>query len=108
MSTSADANESVLAVVDKSSANQLELENAASQLLFGRNLNLLPSAFTTSSRVSIERKPSLDERGQPLNGRELNPGVIVFSLWKQGEQCWLKRDDTGKRVLLNGVACKPE
>ncbi|MBW8190638.1 hypothetical protein K0504_06270 [Neiella marina] len=108
MSTSADANEPVPAVLDESAGNKQALESAASQLLFDRKLSLSPLAFTTSSRVPIEKKQARDAQGKLLNGRELQSEVIVFSLWQQDGECWLQRDDTDQRILLTDVACKPE
>ncbi|MBD1390909.1 hypothetical protein IC617_15875 [Neiella sp. HB171785] len=106
MSTVADTNEPVAAVVASGDANKQALERAASELLFGRQIRFSATAFTDSSRVSIEKNQTRDGQGLPLNGRELQAEVIVFSLWKQAEQCWLKREDTEKQVLVEGVDCQ--
>ena len=107
LSTSADIGEhhATPAVLDMNLANKQKLESAASQLLYGRKVSFSLSAFAESNMVSIEKVSSRDERGQLLNGRELEPEVIVFSLWKHEQKCWLKRDDTDKRFFLDGVTC---
>ncbi|WP_087505977.1 hypothetical protein [Neiella marina] len=106
LSTSADANEPMPALVEMNSATKQTLERAASELLFGRQLSFSSSAFTTNSKVLIDKKQARDSQGQLLNGRELQAEVIAFTLWKQNQQCWLQRDDTEARVVLNGVSCK--
>lgn len=89
--------------------NKQTLESAASKLLFGRDVSLLASAFSVSNTVSIERKEANDSRGLPMDGRQINAAKpIVLSLWVQEQQCWLKREDTGEQVLLDGLRCSPK
>lgn len=98
--------EAAPAVVQMNAAYKQQLENAASQLLYGREIRFTASAFTTSNTLSIERTQAVDNRGLLVNGRETKPEVIVFSLWIDNQQCWLKREDTAKTVTLDAVVCK--
>ena len=103
-----------------SPAQKEVLEASASTLLFGHAIKFRSDAFSKSNLVKIERIQGLDERGQPLDGRlvdenlnansnsprtEQNTMFIEFSLWLDGDDCWLRRTDTQQQVLVHDVNC---
>lgn len=104
MSTAAD--DATPALLDSTTRVKPQLEKAASQLLFGRKIRLSSSAFTTSHTLLVEQKQHKDKHGLPIDGRQMETKAILLSLWTDGQQCWLKRQDTGKQVLLESLRCK--
>lgn len=80
------------------------LEEAVSQMFAGVPITLADDAFKNSSQITIERRPSVDDRGLLVEGRHNNP-ARSFSLFKQGEVCLLRDDANKLWEPLPGVSC---
>lgn len=89
----------VLASDDPTAMDRLKA--ALGRSLGRSNIDLGPSAPTRNSTISVLPSPP-----GPLDDRSLAK-PIIFYLRKEGETCILVREDTGARVLLEGVECRP-
>lgn len=84
------------------------LQQAASNLLYGRDVKLNNNAFATSATLSIERIAAKDQQQRPIDGRivDTKDKFIELSLWIKSGKCWLKRKDTDISALVEGLNCK--
>lgn len=91
--------------VDASAASHLELQAAVSRALGVTDITLAPDALTMTSLLTIERTPTRDAQGRPLNGRELGRPE-QFSLVTSGERCVLIHAGSRMRIPLAAVRCQ--
>lgn len=87
----------LLAPWDGATVEQLK---AALTKEMGRTVDLGPSDPTRSSTISV-----LPARAGPLNDRDMSLPTI-FRLVSDGRTCALVREDTGGRIVLDGVTCR--
>lgn len=85
---------------------KLQLQKAATQLLFGHKVRLANDAFVLSHTLLIEKNASKDASGRLIEGRKLDGSAIELSLWKRGSHCYLQRKDTDTSLPLDGISCK--
>lgn len=97
--TESAARPAVLLHADAAARSQVQ---AAAAAALGRGrVELGPEDLTTSSTVSVLPAP-------PSRYQDRNPGLpIRFRLLVRGEECLLKRQDTGQLYPLSGLACRP-
>lgn len=69
-------------------------------------MTLADDALTTASSLFIDRTAAR-AAGRRLNGRELGRPE-QFRLFKQGNQCVLVHENSGKRQVLVSASCQPE
>lgn len=81
-----------------------QIEGIISHWFGGVDVTIASNAFVESSTISIERKSHEDERGLPINGRHNNP-AFTFTMFKQGDLCLLRYNQTGATSELNVVSC---
>lgn len=93
-------------VATPSSSSRDELARAMSEALGGVGVTLADDALTRESTLVLERARHRDDRGLPVQGRELAPPER-FRLVKSGADCVLVHERTGKRFKLTQTACAP-
>ena len=96
------------ALINAASPESLaELENAIADLLKMERVALTPSAFSRSSRLTLERKPHIDPNGDYVMGRtlELPPTVQLFI---QEGICFVYYDKTDQSRRLSQTQCLAE
>ena len=99
------AQESAPAVlVSPSEDSQLELSRVIREALHRPAVLLAPDALTRESTLIIESVQPRDDKGLPLNGRELGRPQH-FRLIKEGAHCILIQEATGRRWTLS-LACR--
>jgi hypothetical protein len=77
-----------------------------SDALGGVPVTLAEDALTRESTVVLERARHRDDRGLPVQGRELG-APERFQLVKSGADCVLVHERSGKRFTLKETACSP-
>ena len=84
------------------------LQQAASKLLYGRDVQLSNNAFLENASLSIERVAATDRQQRPINGRVIDTtnNFIELSLWIKDGACWLKRKDTNESIEIKDIRCK--
>ena len=102
-STASEAKPAVL--TSNSAANSAAVKTALSELMFGREVKVAQTAFTTSDKLVIERQPTKYDNGGIV--RTEPEDVWTFSLVQIKGHCWLQREDNGQRIALTNVTCKP-
>ena len=104
---SSQAQEGVPAVITNPTAeSRAELLRAVSNALQGAPVVLGDDALTAASSLFIDRTAARSA-GRRLDGRELGKPE-QFRLLKQGSQCVLVHENSGKRQLLVSASCQPE
>jgi hypothetical protein len=81
-----------------------ELVRVVSGALSSTPVTIARDALTRDSLLLIERTPARDAAGQRLTGRDLEKPE-QFNLLKNGEQCVLVHEGTGKRSVLTKTRC---
>jgi hypothetical protein len=92
-------------IVHASAASRADLERAVSQAFGGVPVRLADDALTRDSLLIIGRARARDERGIPLNGRELEHSRH-FRLVRRGSHCVLLHLETGKSSVLTHTQCQ--
>ncbi len=101
------AQEDVPALIAHPTAQtRAELLRALTEALDGATVTIADDALTRENLLIIERKPHRDLRGRPLSGRDLGRPE-PFRLVRSGSQCFLVRERTGERWLLQKTTCAP-
>jgi len=101
------SNAAVPATIDLSDQDdKLKMQQAASELLFGRSVRFASTAFTLTNKVVIERVAAKDERGLIIEGRNTKNDAIELSLWLENQKCYLRRSDNDTSVLLVWAHCR--
>lgn len=95
----------VLSDVDE--ASRAALANAVTQALNGREVLLASDALTQSSRLVLDPARPKDTNGRLLQGREMRPPES-FRLLKQGDECVLQHERTGRKYVLQQAHCAAE
>jgi hypothetical protein len=86
--------------------SRAELVRVVARVLNGAPVTLADDALTRDSALIIERsRPRKD--GVPLSGREMHRPEH-FRLVKNGSQCVLVHERTGKRFTLASATCAPK
>lgn len=99
------AQESAPAVlVSSSEDSRVELSRVIGEALHRPAVLLAPDALTRESSLIIESVQPRDDKGLPLNGRELGRPEH-FRLIKEGARCILIQETTGRRWTLS-QACR--
>ena len=99
------AQESAPAVlVSSSEDSRVELSRVIGKALHRPAVLLAPDALTRESSLIIESVQPRDDKGLPLNGRELGRPEH-FRLIKEGARCILIQETTGRRWTLT-QACR--
>lgn len=93
-------------IVHPTSESRASLAQAVSAALNGAPVTLSPDALTKVSTLSIERVHRRDERGLPLQGRELRPSER-FHLVRSNARCVLIHEGSPRRFVLENTACSP-
>lgn len=93
-------------LVAPDAASHSAIQQAASQLLGGVQVQLADDAFTRDSRISMERRVRNDPNGFRIDtpGEE-RPHLLRLIISASG--CALRLESSGKQVELDGVRCKP-
>jgi hypothetical protein len=81
-----------------------ELVQAVSAALGGATVTLADDALTRDSTLVLERTRRLDPNGLPVNGRDLG-SPERFRLVKNGAECVLVHENSGRRFALAQTAC---
>ena len=83
-----------------------ELQQTVMAALNGAPVTLADDALTHDSLLLIERNQARDAQGVPLSGRELGRPE-KFQLVKNGKDCVLIHEASGKRWTLKHTQCSP-
>lgn len=92
---------------DASAQARSVINTTISNALGGTKVTVAKNAFVSSDKLVLQRatRDPLGMKG--LNGRLLGRPVLHrFSMVKQNGSCYLIREKTTKRYLLNGVSCR--
>ena len=81
------------------------LEQAVSELLYGRQVSLANTVFEENNKLQIERNIATDHRGVPIEGRLGADSIYLFTLWLDDTVCWIKRNDTNASIPLEDAQC---
>ena len=101
----AQARPDVPAVISEpTSQTRAELVEAVSAALGGATVTLADDALTRDNTLVVERKRHLDPSGLPVNGRDLGRPE-TFRLVKNGADCVLLHENSGRRFPLSQTAC---
>ncbi len=96
----------VPAVLSSSTKAQITaVENALSELMFNRKVNIADTAFSDSNKLTLENDMLKEVQG--IVTENLSGSAFSFSMMLQDGSCWLQRNDTKQRVPLPGVTCEP-
>ena len=99
------ARQDVAAVISEPSArSHSKLVGAVSAALNGATVTLSDDALTRDSTLIVERTRHRDANGLPINGRDLG-APERFHLVKNGTECVLVHENTGRRFALSQTAC---
>jgi hypothetical protein len=93
-------------IVRPSAPGRAELQQVVSGALSGAPVTLADDALTRDSTLIIERNQPRDANGVPLSGRELGRPE-KFQLVKNGHDCVLIHEASGKRWTLKRTTCSP-
>ncbi len=95
------------AVIDSPTAqSREELQQIVAGALNNAPVTLADDALTHESLLLIERNQARDAKGVPLSGRELGRPE-KFQLVKNGKDCVLIHEASGKRWTLKHAKCSP-
>ena len=83
-----------------------ELQQTVASALNGAPVTLADDALVRDSTLLIERNQARDANGVPLSGRELGRPER-FQLVKNGKDCVLIHEGSGKRWTLRHAKCSP-
>ena len=83
-----------------------ELQQTVASALNGAPVTLADDALVRDSTLLIERNQARDANGVPLSGRELGRPE-KFQLVKNGKDCVLIHEGSGKRWTLKHAKCSP-
>ena len=92
-------------IVEQSAQGRSELARVIAGALHTQEIALADDVLTGAPMLIIERSPARDERGVPLNGRELSR-PDVFRLFLVRGHCELTRPRSGQRWTLRDVQCR--
>ena len=81
------------------------VEQAVSELLYGRQVSLANTVFEENNKLQIERNIATDQRGVPIEGRLGADSIYLFTLWLDDTVCWIKRNDTNTSIPLEDAQC---
>ena len=93
-------------IVDPTTESREDLRQAVASTLNGAPVTLADDALTHDSTLLIERNQARDANGVPLSGRELGRPE-KFQLVKNGKDCVLIHEASGKRWILKHTTCSP-
>ena len=93
-------------VVEPNAESRAEIAGAVSASLNGAPVRLADDALTHDSLLVVERARHRDPSGVLIQGRELGKPQR-FRLVKNGPDCVLIHEESGKRFKLAGTACAP-
>ncbi|RVU86286.1 hypothetical protein EOL70_02230 [Leucothrix sargassi] len=89
-----------------SSEVRQEITKAVRLSLNGNKALVALNAFTASSELVLQKNVGNGVGNNYTRGSLLGrPDVFRFNMIKQGNGCYLVRQGTGQKVLLNGVRC---
>lgn len=92
-------------ITQPSAASRAELLTAVTSALNVANVTLADDALTKTSTLTIERTRLRDASGRQLSGRDLDKPE-VFRLVKNGANCVLIHQGSGKRFELAKTVCE--
>jgi hypothetical protein len=84
---------------------QQELSAVIAQMTGSSSVKLSEKDLTESSYLTVERVHQYDNRGELIQGRDLEK-PHSFHLIKQGAACWLVYVNTGQRSVLSKARCR--
>ena len=93
-------------IVSPTAQGRAELQQVVSSALNGAAVTVADDALTRDSTLIIERNQPRDAQGVPLSGRELGRPE-KFQLVKNGKDCVLIHEASGKRWTLKHTTCSP-
>ena len=93
-------------IVSPTAQGRAELQQVVSSALNGSAVTVADDALTRDSTLIIERNQPRDAQGVPLSGRELGRPE-KFQLVKNGKDCVLIHEASGKRWTLKHTTCSP-
>lgn len=85
-----------------------ELSAAIGHLAGFAKVTLAERDFTTSSVLVVERRHQFDNKGELIQGRDLEMPQRFRLLTNSAGQCWLLHEKSGQRSLLAKARCRPE
>ena len=91
-------------ITEPTSQTRTELVEAVSSALGGARVMLSDDALARDSTLLVERNRRLDPNGLPVNGRDLGRPE-TFRLVKNGADCVLVHENSGRRFPLSQTAC---
>ena len=91
-------------ITEPTSQTRADLVQAVSAALGGATVTLSDDALTRDSTLVVERRRRLDPNGLPVNGRDLGRPE-TFRLVKNGADCVLVHENSGRRFALSQTAC---
>jgi hypothetical protein len=91
-------------ITEPTSQTRAELVQAVSAALGGSTVTLADDALTRDDKLVVERKRQLDPNGLRVNGRDLGRPE-TFRLMKNGTDCVLVHENSGRRFPLAQTAC---
>ncbi len=84
------------------------IQRAISELLNGQTIALADNVFSVKSMIIVERKQHRDSSGALIDGRQpLEPADSFTLLTDTKNSCFVRHDQSGKKVNLPGLKCKP-
>lgn len=92
-------------IVEQTAQGRSELSNVIARTLHTEGIALADGALTDVPILVIERAPARDERGLPLNGRDLSR-PDVFQLYLFRGQCVLVHRQSGRHWTLRDMHCR--
>jgi hypothetical protein len=92
-------------IVEQSARGRNELARVIAGALHTQEIVLADDALTAAPILLIERSPARDERGLPLNGRDLSRPE-VFRLFLVRGHCAITHAQSGRRWMLRDVQCR--
>jgi len=87
--------------------SRAELTRVVRRALHDAPVTLADDALTRASELIIERSRPRNASGVPLSGREMRRPEH-FRLVKNGSQCVLVHEHSGKRFPLAAATCAPQ
>jgi surface antigen len=92
--------------ISQDAQSREELQQTVASALNGAVVTLADDALVRDSTLLIERNQARDASGVPLSGRELGRPE-KFQLVKNGKDCVLIHEGSGKRWTLKHAKCSP-
>jgi hypothetical protein len=93
-------------VTSPTAQSREELRQTVTSALSGAPVTLADDVLTHDSLLLIERNQARDAKGVPLSGRELGRPE-KFQLVKNGKDCVLIHEASGRRWTLKHTTCTP-